>query len=95
MAEIDAPPSSSAPTLLSFCASQGNLRRAIRTSLIVGPILTIINQTAVAGALLSFEPVGAAALVRMALTFAVPFLVSLFSSAAADKARWTSAEEQP
>lgn len=75
------------PSFLSFCSTRKNLTRALRTSLIVGPILTLINQTGIVGDLLSLRAIPAGAAARIALTFVVPFLVSLFSSAAADSAR--------
>ena len=74
------------PDFIARCLSRPNLVRAVRTALIVGPILTVINQTEVVGAVLSLEAVSAGALVRICLTFLVPFTVSLFSSAAADMA---------
>jgi hypothetical protein len=77
----------SVPGLMTFCGSARNLRRALRTALIVGPILTLINQTSILGDLLALRPVPGPVLARIALTFLVPFLVSLFSSAAADRAR--------
>ena len=81
--ETGRPPAS----FLRHCSSPGNLRRAATTSAIVGPLLTLINQTGVVASLVALERVPAAALVRIALTFAVPFGVSLVSSALADRAR--------
>ena len=74
-------------SFLRHCGNPRNLRRAATTSAIVGPLLTFINQTGVVGSLLALERVPAAALLRIALTFAVPFGVSLVSSALADRAR--------
>ncbi len=62
----------------------------MRTALIVGPILTLINQTDAVSNILSLEAPSSATLFRIGLTFAVPFLVSLFSSALADKAQYDS-----
>ena len=88
MAELDTTTDSRG--LWVHCASPQNLRRAFRTALIVGPILTLINQTDAIASLLSLETVPGATLFRIGLTFLVPFLVSLFSSALADKARYDS-----
>ncbi|MCM2314707.1 MAG: hypothetical protein NDJ92_06095 [Thermoanaerobaculia bacterium] len=74
-------------SFLRHCRSPRNLPRAATTSAIVGPLLTIINQTAIVASFVALERVPAAALVRIALTFAVPFGVSLVSSALADRAR--------
>ncbi len=73
-----------------YCGSTQNLRRAVRTALIVGPILTLINQTDAVSNILSLEAPPSATLFRIGLTFVVPFLVSLLSSALADKARHDS-----
>ncbi|MFA6954415.1 MAG: DUF2652 domain-containing protein [Thermoanaerobaculia bacterium] len=64
-----------------------NLARALRTALLVGPILTLINQTSVVRGLLDGRGPALSVWMRIALTFAVPFLVSLFSSALADRSR--------
>jgi hypothetical protein len=62
-------------------AERTNLRRAAITACVVGPILTAINQTPVLSALSRGEPVASIAFVRIALTFVVPFVVSLTSAA--------------
>jgi len=64
-----------------------NFNRALTTALLVGPILTVINQTPLLGQLLRGEAVPAAGIIRIALTFLVPFLVSFYSSTMADRAR--------
>lgn len=64
-----------------------NVRRALTTALVVGPILTVINQTPLLARLLQGESVPAAGVVRIVLTFFVPFAVSLYSSTMADRAR--------
>ncbi len=51
------------------------LRRATRTSLVVGTALTIINL----GHTLVHDPLTASTAVRIALNYAVPFLVALYS----------------
>jgi len=57
---------------LAFCSQRRNLRRTVRIALVVGPVLTLINQ----GALIASGHVTAATWVRCALNFVVPFLVS-------------------
>lgn len=74
-------------SFLIRCRAPENLRRALITALIVGPILTVINQTAVVSLLFSGHPIPPVASLRIALTFAVPFIVSLTSSALADSQR--------
>lgn len=74
-------------SLLSRCRAPENLRRAVVTAMIVGPVLTAINQTSVVGRLLSGHPISSLSALRIALTFAVPFIVSLTSSALADSRR--------
>lgn len=61
--------------------------RAVKTALLVGPILTIINQTPAFVALLSGERLLPATMIRVALTFVVPFAVSFYSASMADRAR--------
>lgn len=67
--------------------NRANLTRALRTALLVGPILTLINQTSVVRGLLEGRGPALSVWMRIALTFAVPLLVSLFSSALADRSR--------
>ena len=62
-----------------------NVRRATITSLVVGPVLTLINQTPVLAAVVRGEDVPRIAFLRIALTFVVPFVVSLTSSAMAGR----------
>lgn len=69
---------------LSRCRAPANLRRALITAMIVGPLLTAINQTAVLPLLLSGQTIPGVAVLRILLTFAVPFVVSLTSAALAD-----------
>lgn len=64
---------------------RNNLRRALLTALIVGPILTAINQTRYVAALLAGEAIPTVAIVRIALTFVVPFAVSLVSAVMASR----------
>jgi hypothetical protein len=62
------------------------LRRAVRIALLVGTCLAIINQgDAVAAAILHGIRPGGAVLWKIPLTYAVPFLVSWYSSIAAAK----------
>ncbi|MBW3563627.1 MAG: hypothetical protein KY459_02770 [Acidobacteria bacterium] len=72
---------------LAAARAPRNLRRATLTALIVGPILAVINQTETVWMLLSGGAVARIALLRISLTFAVPFLVSLASAALADAQR--------
>lgn len=64
-----------------------NVKRALKTALFVGPILAIINQTPLLWQLAHGVPVPLIGILRIVLTFAVPFLVSLFSSTMADRKR--------
>ena len=67
--------------------STPNLRRAVITSAVVGPILTLINQTPALVAIARGESVAAVTWLRIALTFVVPFVVALVSAALADAKR--------
>jgi len=64
-----------------------NVRRALATAMVVGPVLTVINQTAIVARLLHGQGIPAAGAARMTLTFLVPFAVSLYSSTMADRKR--------
>ena len=64
-----------------------NIRRALVTAMVVGPLLTIINQTPLVARLLHGQGIPAAGAGRIALTFLVPFAVSLYSSTMADRKR--------
>ncbi|HVT03122.1 MAG TPA: hypothetical protein VHL58_07050 [Thermoanaerobaculia bacterium] len=64
-----------------------NVKRALRTALIVGPILALINQTPLLWRLAHGQSIPLLGLLRIALTFTVPFLVSLFSATMADRSR--------
>jgi hypothetical protein len=57
---------------VSFCAQRRNLRRTIVIALIVGVVLTAINQ----GAVITSGHATTATWIRGALNFVVPFLVS-------------------
>jgi hypothetical protein len=76
---------------LQACAARRNLRRALITSAIVGPILSLINQTGIVLGFFRGELPAGMPLLRIALTFVVPFVVSLVSAAMADARR--SAED--
>jgi hypothetical protein len=71
------------PGFTAGLRTPANLRRATITSLIVGPVLTAINQTPILAALMRGEDVPRIAFLRIALTFVVPFVVSLTSAAMA------------
>jgi hypothetical protein len=55
-----------------FCLQRRHLRRTIRIALVVGVVLTAINQ----GGVIASGHATLATWVRCALNFAVPFLVS-------------------
>ena len=57
---------------VAFCFTRHNLRRTVRIALIVGVLLTTINQ----GAVITAGHATAATWVRSGLNFVVPFLVS-------------------
>jgi hypothetical protein len=58
--------------MCAFCAQRRNLRRTVRIALVVGVVLTLINQSGV----ITAGHATAATWVRCALNFVVPFLVS-------------------
>lgn len=57
---------------VGFCLQRGNLRRTIRIALVVGVVLTAINQ----GTVIADGHATTATWLRCALNFVVPFLVS-------------------
>lgn len=57
----------------AYCRRPHHLRRTTRVALVVGVILTLINQS---GALLADGGPSAVTLIRCALNFVVPFVVS-------------------
>jgi len=57
---------------LAFCAERRNLRRTIRIAIVVGIILTLINQ----GSVIAEGHATSVTWVRCALNFIVPFLAS-------------------
>jgi len=57
---------------LAFCAQPRNLRRTVAIAIVVGIVLTLINQ----GSVIAGGHATAATWVRCALNFVVPFLVS-------------------
>jgi len=57
---------------VAYCGASRHLRRTVSTALLVGVVLTAINQSSA----LAHGHVGAATWVRCALNFAVPFVVS-------------------
>lgn len=56
----------------AFCLQRRNLRRTLRIALVVGVVLTLINQ----GGVIAGSHTTTATWVRCALNFLVPFLVS-------------------
>jgi hypothetical protein len=56
----------------AFCLQRRNLRRTVRIALVVGVVLTAINQ----GGVIAAGHASSAPWVRCALNFVVPFLVS-------------------
>jgi hypothetical protein len=56
----------------AFCLQRHNLRRTLRIALVVGVVLTLINQ----GGVIFAGHATATTWVRCALNFVVPFLVS-------------------
>ncbi len=56
----------------AFCLQRRNLRRTLRIALVVGVVLTLINQ----GAVILSGDATAGTWVRCALNFIVPFVVS-------------------
>lgn len=67
-------------SLLALCLQPATIKRAAITALIVGPILTLVNQFDIfaSGA---FTP---RFYLKLVLTFVAPFVVSMTSSALAD-----------
>lgn len=68
-------------------ATATNVRRAVKVALIVGPVLTLINQTPALVTLLEGRGIALTTVGRIVLTFVVPFVVSFYSSTMADRAR--------
>lgn len=66
------PSESRAREALAFCVQRRNLRRTVRIALVVGVVLTAINQ----GGVILGGDATTATWVRCALNFVVPFLVS-------------------
>lgn len=58
------------------------------TSLVVGPLLVLINQTTLVRRAFHAVAPSPSQIFRVGLTFLVPFLVSLYSSAMADSKGW-------
>jgi len=57
---------------IRFCLQRRNLRRTLRIALVVGVVLTLINQ----GSVIASGHVTIVVWVRCGLNFVVPFLVS-------------------
>ena len=64
-----------------------NIARAVKVALLVGPILTLINQTPAVVRLFEGHAISGVTVIRIALTFLVPFAVSWYSSTMADRTR--------
>jgi len=64
--------SAAARDAVSFCCQRRNLRRTIRIALVVGVVLTLINQ----GTVIADGHATTATWLRCLLNFVVPFLVS-------------------
>jgi hypothetical protein len=62
----------SAREAIAFCLQPRNLRRTVRIALVVGVVLTAINQ----GGVITAGNATTATWVRCGLNFVVPFLVS-------------------
>jgi hypothetical protein len=58
--------------MAAFCLQRRNLRRTVRIALVVGVVVTLINQ----GGVIAGGTATAATWVRCGLNFVVPFLVS-------------------
>jgi len=69
---------------LRACCFARNVKRAGKTAVVVGPLLTLINQPDLVWRFLHGDMPPLIPGLRIGLTFAVPFLVSLYSSAMAD-----------
>ena len=57
---------------LAYCARPEHLRRTVRIAIVIGLVLTAINQ----GDVIASGDAGAATWVKCALNFVVPFIVS-------------------
>ena len=57
---------------IAYCAQPAHLRRTLRIALVVGLLLTLINQ----GAVIAGGDASAATWARCALNFVTPFVVS-------------------
>lgn len=72
---------------LMSCRTRRNIFRATATALVVGPLLVLINQTEALAGLFDGETLPPLTMMRISLTFLVPFVVSLSSSSLADAQR--------
>ncbi len=66
---------------LRTCRAPGNLRRTVRIALVVGCILTLINQ----GDVIARGAATDLTAIKVALNFVVPFLVSNLGVLAGDR----------
>jgi len=66
-------------TWVTTMMRKGVLGRGLRVAMVVGPILTLINQ----GDILVYGDVTPTVLGKIALTFCVPFCVSVYAGAQA------------
>ena len=70
--------------LLQFIGSRHIVRTSVYTSLVVGTILTLINQ----GDIYLANRVTATILIKTLLTYVVPYCVSTFGALSAARVRW-------
>ena len=69
--------------LWQFISSRGIVRTSVYTALVVGTVLTLINQ----GNVYMSDHVTAAVLVKSLLTYVVPYCVSTFGATSAARVR--------
>jgi hypothetical protein len=74
--------SDAAPGLIKMATADGALRRSLLTALVVGTILTAINQGDV---ILAGE---APQLVKIGLNYLVPYCVATYGTVSAKQAAW-------
>ncbi len=75
------------PSLWHFAAADGTPRNALKVALVVGAILTLINQGDVilAG--------GMPDMVKAGLTFVVPYLVATYGAVTAKRTGWRARQK--
>ena len=89
--QVEAGVEPSPPRLLRTAFSKVSLSRCIPTALVVGTILSLINQLSV----ITGGHATAATWARVGMNYVVPFCVSSFGFYSSQRAMWRSARARP